>query len=130
MRYILVAGSNCEERYRHIQKALTFLDSIGKIERRSEIYETPDCLGTGTEYLNVVLEFETVLAEESLKKIIKEFELSCGRISLPDKIGPVSLDIDIVISNGKVKRPKDFSASYFRKGYETILKDVSMQNHG
>lgn len=122
MRFVIVIGSNCGNRIAYIETALSCISFLSSIQKASGIYESPDCMGSNRRYLNKVVEIETTeYSEYDLVEKFKELEKKCGRDSKAKERGEVCLDIDIVIANGEIRRPLDFKASYFQKGYKEIL---------
>lgn len=124
MNCVIAIGSNYGDREGNIIKAFKFLSATGEIVSRSGIYESPDFLGIGRGYLNAVVMLETSKSEEALNLSIKEFEKECGRDCGARERGEVCIDVDIVIYNNVIRRPKDYSASYFKKGYSEISKNI------
>lgn len=116
MTALLVLGSNCGPRRENILKALESLRLHCRICRVSPIYESPDCLGSGKQYLNAVVEVDTELDIEALGHLIKKYERGAGRDEESRRRQDVPIDIDIVTCNGYVCRPADFHAAYFQEG--------------
>lgn len=118
----VVIGSNYGDRGANIKSALTRIGQIAKICSQSDIYETPDCLGTGLKYLNVVVGIEVAgLTLEAFQREMKELERHCGRNEEARKRGEVCIDIDIVLADGQVIRESDYRAAYFQKGYKELI---------
>lgn len=123
MKYIISLGSNHGFREQHLIRALNYLAEISDTIYSSTHYESP-ALGGGKEhYLNAVAEIETSLALEDLNQMLKELEISEGRTPEARKEGYVPLDADIVVADGKIIRPKDFSQFFFKRGYEDLRSD-------
>lgn len=117
---ILVVGSNYGDSEKKVTEALLWLSLNWRIVRRSEIYQTPDFLGSGSMYHNAVIEIETTDLLSELSSKIKDYEVMAGRSAELKKLGKVAIDIDIVARNGEIIREKDYRSSYFRKGYEAL----------
>lgn len=120
MRGYLVAGTNYGDRRANLLAAISYVGSVCNITGQSEIYESPDFIGSGSPYFNVVLEIETAICESELDVMFKEYELRAGRTSKRRERGEVPVDIDIVIWDDRIRRPLDYSSGYFRKGYSQI----------
>lgn len=120
VKAVIAVGSNYGERRYNILRAITFLENCCRVIRKSDIYETPDCLGTGMPYLNSVIEILTDRNEEELNSSFKLLECKSGRDSIRRKRGEVPLDIDIVVWDGAIRRPSDYKAAYFRIGYHQL----------
>lgn len=121
MKAILVLGSNSGCREKNITAAVKLLETCCIINKSSDIYESPDKNGMNKNYLNMVLEAETCLSENDLNKLLKSFEVKCGRTETCRKRGDVPIDMDIVLWEDEIKRPADYKAQYFKIGYEALL---------
>lgn len=123
MEAVLVLGSNTGNRQGFILDAIRFLEGCGRIIHKTDIYESPDCLGSGRRYMNAVVVLLSSLDEAALNCRLKAFEAACGRDDNCRLQGLVPIDIDIVVCDGVVRRPDDFNASYFRKGFSGIMSE-------
>ena len=128
MTSVLVIGSNYGDRIHNVKKAIDFLGDRYEILNCSEIYESPDLLGTGAPYLNAVVEISISNDEDEVNRVLKKFEADSGRDAVRRSRGEVPVDIDIVIWNEEIRRQKDYESAYFLKGYEQIMvvKNVKM----
>lgn len=120
MKAVLVVGSNCINREDAVRDALKFIQSSFRVSRKSDVYESPDCLGSGKKYLNAVVEIEVTVPVDTLEKELKAYERRSGRTMDKKLKGEVPIDIDIVICDGEVCRVRDFNARYFKLGYEGL----------
>lgn len=117
--FVISIGSNLPDGQRHVEKAIEWLRSIGHSCESSSIYSTPSINGDGTLYFNAVLRGIFPWNPEAMSERCKDYEASCGRIHI--KGMPVIIDLDVVMFNGMVLRPKDASRSYFKLGYSELL---------
>ncbi|MDE6637868.1 MAG: 2-amino-4-hydroxy-6-hydroxymethyldihydropteridine diphosphokinase [Muribaculaceae bacterium] len=113
-------GSNCGDRLSNVQIGINWLSSILNDFESSHIYATPDCHGGYREYMNAVVKGITNLTPEHIEKQCKEFEIANGRDCKARAAGDVPLDIDLVIYEDVILRPKDFSREFFKIGYSSI----------
>ena len=120
---VLVMGSNFGEREAILQSSLSRMADFCSVVRRSEIYESNDCLGKGRKYLNIVLQIATLSDEPEIIRRLKLLECEFGRTLESRERGEVPLDIDIVIWNGEIRRPVDFKSAYFICGYKKMNAD-------
>ncbi|MBO4964888.1 MAG: 2-amino-4-hydroxy-6-hydroxymethyldihydropteridine diphosphokinase [Muribaculaceae bacterium] len=118
--YHLSLGSNCGDRHVNIRAAIDWLDTIAHVEQCSAIYETDSINGDGTKYCNCVLICSTELDVDKLDKTLKEYEIRAGRTAACRERGEVPIDLDIVIADGKIIRPRDYARSYFTHGLHLI----------
>ncbi len=65
----------------------------------------------------------TELGIESLKQELKSIEDLMGRDRSKPKFGPRTIDLDILIWNGKVIDKDYYDRDFLRKGVEEILPD-------
>jgi len=95
--YILSLGSNIEPRWDYLIRASEELKSIGKILKKSSIYET-EAWGNKNQsnFYNAVIDFESFLAPKELLQAIKSIEKSIGR-KKSYHWAPREIDIDIII---------------------------------
>ena len=120
---ILCLGGNAPESEARITGSLEFLGELGHIYAASGIYVTKPEYGEITaDYINDVVFLETPMNYEQLKNTVKDYESGIRAVCAAP--GQVNLDVDIVVWNGDVVRPKDFAASYFRKGMAMLDKGL------
>ena len=117
---VLSIGSNCGDRYVNVSNGLEWLSHILINPKASSIYATPDCHGSQREYLNAVIKGQTALSHKDLENECKEFEIRHGRTPEARALGEVSIDIDVVIFDGEIIRPKDVGRQFFTIGYSMI----------
>ncbi len=116
----LSLGSNCGDREGAVAEAEEWLTAILVGARGSDAYETAP-VGSGTRpYLNAVVLGETDLSDCQLNAMLKAYETSHGRDDESRRRGDVPIDIDLVVSDGKVLRPRDFACSFFTIGYYSL----------
>lgn len=121
-RATLCVGSNHADRREAVERGMEFLRGLLPEEfEASPIYETPPVSGVGRRYMNCVVRGLTTLDAASLNTRLKEYEVACGRTAEAREAGRVPIDIDIVIWDGVVLRPRDFSHSFFQLGYSSLV---------
>ena len=85
-----------------------------------DFYCTPDATSkTSKIYTNTVLRIESPITATELSTVAKSLEARMGRTKGSTD---VPLDIDIVVQDGNILRPKDYRREYFRRGYELLRK--------
>ncbi|MBD5172621.1 MAG: 2-amino-4-hydroxy-6-hydroxymethyldihydropteridine diphosphokinase [Bacteroidales bacterium] len=118
---VVSLGSNFGLREESVSNAIDFLRSLKEDDFEvSHIYETPDIHGLSHPYMNAVAFFSTSIALKDLSIIFKDYEILHGRTPEMRLKGLVPIDIDIVIVDGNIIRPKDFRCDFFRIGYESL----------
>jgi len=103
-RTYLSLGSNLGDRAGRLREAIGKLSALGKVTNCSSFYETEPVEFTNQpEFLNCVVEFETLLRPEALLEGILRIEREMGRdrATQPAK-GPRIIDIDILLAGDAV----------------------------
>ena len=123
-------GSNLGERDRNIEKAIDELGKIQGIEVKkvSKIYETEPVGDVNQpEYLNGVLEIETLLGPIDLLRAVQDIENKLGR-KRTVRWGPRVIDLDILTYGNEVIDEPDLKIPHplmnERKFVQKPLKDV------
>lgn len=118
--YISV-GSNSTDKQKIISETLKNLAEVYPDIKFSDIYSTPCWRAAGPDYLNVVGAFMTDLERHKLISDFKLRETNAGRHThiSEDFLRPtiIPLDIDLVIDDTEIIRPRDYDRFYFRKGF-------------
>lgn len=113
-RYIISIGSNSPSRHVMVEEALLFLPSLGKVTASSRPYSTPDAYHPDyPPYANAIAIVESELAPEPLNLLLKQYEEAHLR-DHSSKL--VTIDLDLVVCDSEILRPRDFNAPYFVKG--------------
>lgn len=113
-------GSNYGDRYMNVKEGIDWLSEILCDFCTSAVYATPDCHGSQKQYMNAVVRGSTCLSPEKIVSLCKEYESSCGRDDAARAEGNVPVDIDLVIYDSVIVRPKDFAREFFKIGYRQI----------
>lgn len=112
--YILTGG-NLGDRHTNLSRAADLLDSrAGRILRRSILYETAAWgIESQPDFLNQVLEIETVLDPEALLELLLGIEREMGRIR-GEKFGPRTIDLDILLYGELIMNTPDLEIPHPR----------------
>lgn len=112
-------GSNLCNGAENIENAFGFLRDNYENVVCSTIYSTPSVsIGDDSIYFNAVACCD-VDDIESSNIDLKAYESRCGRIRGQKD---VVIDMDIVIADGQILRPRDYDREYFQIGYNQILQ--------
>ena len=111
--FVLCLGSNLEPREERIVRALDALSDFVNVESESDFNESADIFGQGEPYINKVVTGFTALSLERFVEEIARIEAAGERQAGPT----VSIDIDLVIWNGRIVSVHDFEAPFFRSLY-------------
>ena len=123
-------GSNSSDRKSQIDKAIGHICELLNDAHVSEIYECEAINGTDAPYLNAVVHGSSPLGMDELKSFLKAWETEQHRDDTLDENGRhvVNIDLDLVIFDSRILRPKDFDRLYFNKGYSQLLASGAFQN--
>jgi 2-amino-4-hydroxy-6-hydroxymethyldihydropteridine diphosphokinase len=98
----LLIGSNIEP-VENVRQALIELCHYGIIRRVSRAWQTPAYGSQGPDFINLAIELVTPLSFESLKNdAIAAIEQKLGRQRSADKNAPRTIDLDVILFDGKV----------------------------
>jgi dihydroneopterin aldolase/2-amino-4-hydroxy-6-hydroxymethyldihydropteridine diphosphokinase len=97
-------GSNVGARESNVIRAISSIDSrVARVMATSSLYESePVGCGPMRDFVNAVVEVQTLLCAEDLLKRLQELEIRLGRRAGHNQ--PRTLDIDIVACGGMVVR--------------------------
>jgi 2-amino-4-hydroxy-6-hydroxymethyldihydropteridine diphosphokinase len=113
--YYIGLGSNLGDRKRHIEDAITFLQSCGRVKKKSALYETsPLAMPAAGLFLNMVLALESTLGPPKLLALCKKHEASQGRDLSNSHNRPRCIDIDILLAGDLVMTTPELSVPHPR----------------
>ena len=118
-KYVISIGSNCNDAFANVGKAIEYLCRILDEPRSSSVYTTPSIKKDGSIYTNAVVEGFSDLDFGAVNLLLKKYESDNGRIH--DAFSKVEIDLDIVIAGNEVVREKDYSRDYFTIGFKELL---------
>ncbi|OEG00320.1 2-amino-4-hydroxy-6-hydroxymethyldihydropteridine diphosphokinase [Vulcanibacillus modesticaldus] len=114
IQVFLGLGSNIGDRYQNMKEAILTLNGHKSIEliKESSIYETePFGLKEQPDFLNMVIEINTILSPEELLEYIHEIEHKLGR-KREVHWGPRTIDIDILLYGDKIIRSQNLQVPH------------------
>lgn len=117
---VISLGSNFGDRRIAVEEAKIWLSCLLSDFKYSETYETLPVGHLGSNYYNSVVSGIFHGSMDELERKCKDYENSRGRDNASRALKRVPVDIDIVIADGEVIRPRDFSCNFFQKGYKEI----------
>lgn len=105
-------GSNIQPEI-NILRAIDLLKKYGEIQKVSTVWESESVGAPGPNYLNVCLLFVSSHTEVELKEqVIHTIETQLGRIRAENKYIPRTIDIDIILFDGKAINAKDWESAF------------------
>ena len=116
-RAVIGLGSNVKNALALLDACCREIASVAVSVRFSPCYETP-AVGAvpSPDYCNCVGIVETEWDYDQLYRCFKDMEKAAGRTPEQKLRGEVPLDIDIVVWNDEVKRPRDMEQDYMQIG--------------
>lgn len=120
-------GSNTPDKEERINAALKFLKELLDDPSISDIYDSQAFNGKDAPYLNAVVHGHSRLNYDKTLACLKEYEANHGRNREEKKEGEVAIDLDLVIWDFQIIRPKDFERHYFNRGYAQLLASGAFQ---
>ena len=125
-RAIIAIGANIPEKERVVNDTINTLSERYPGSRFSSAYITPavgSCVGN-PHYCNAVGVLMVDADYETLHTSLKEMELSAGRTPQSKSTGLIPLDIDIVVWNDTILRPRDMRQVYVAIGLAELGVDL------
>jgi 2-amino-4-hydroxy-6-hydroxymethyldihydropteridine diphosphokinase len=119
----LLLGSNIQPE-KNLAEAMERLGQKVKILRRSSVWETPAEGSQGPDFLNMAVLITTSLPEGRLKEtILRPVERQLGRVRSTDKNAARTIDIDILVFDGRLLDPNLFTYAHQAVPVAEILPD-------
>jgi len=73
------------------------------------------------DFTNGAVKIETSMEQSEMRKLLKEIEDDLGRDRSAPKYGPRTIDLDIVVWNGKIVDNDYYKRNFLRKSVHEIL---------
>lgn len=121
-------GSNSADRESQINNAIEHICGFLSKSFVSSIYETEALNGKDEPYMNAVIHGISPVGSVALNKFLKDWETTHGRTAESHVDGVVTIDLDLVIFDFRILRPKDFERHYFNIGYRELLANGVFQD--
>lgn len=122
---IIGIGSNINAEA-NIKKMLKILGSKIEIVKISSFIQTKPIGITGQpDFTNGAVRIKTNLSQEELKSILISIEDQLGRNRQAPKFGSRTMDLDIVIWNGKIVDDDFYSRSFLKDSVREIIGEVT-----
>ncbi len=123
---VVGVGSNAPDRAEMMKHTLEMLQNTLMSAQATEVYETlSESPNEASPFLNAVVAGFTDKSHDEFVELCKAWERERGRADAAPGIIPI--DLDVVIYNGKIVRPRDFERSYFNIGYRQLLAQGAFQ---
>ena len=121
---IIAVGSNIEPD-KNIVKAREILAKDFKLVSETDFVSTkPVGYTQQPDFLNGAVMIRTDLKLEPLRQRLKKIEDTLGRRRTALKFGPRTVDLDIVVWNGKLLDPDFYERDYLKKAVLELMPDL------
>ena len=115
----------------NVRRAIALLRKEVNVEAISTIWESPPAGGSGPNFLNAAILIRTVLDEEDLRnQVLRRIESQLGRIRTADQNAPRTIDLDILIFNGRVVDEEIWLRAYLAQPLSELVPDLSHPQNG
>jgi 2-amino-4-hydroxy-6-hydroxymethyldihydropteridine diphosphokinase len=121
-RAIISIGSNIDPE-KNVEKALQKLEQIVQVRKKSSFtYTKPLLFKDQPEFLNGVVLVETSRDKGELNQQLKLIEKKIGRVRTPNKNGPRTIDLDIIIFDGRVVDNDYYEREFLQHFVDEVLR--------
>lgn len=122
-RYYLGLGSNIRPET-HLPRAIELLRKRGEINALSCAWASRPVGNEGPNFLNVCLAFSTPLdREQCVRLILRPIEVELGRVRTSDKNAPRTIDIDILMLDGRPVNVERWANAFVLLPMSELLPD-------
>lgn len=124
-RAVVAVGSNIAPQD-HVSQAQKRIEQAHRILAVSVFVWTPAIGRPGQpDFLNGALLVETVMAQNEFRAWLRALEDSLGRVRGPDKYGPRTIDLDLVVWNGEITDPDVYHRQFLRDAVLQVAPELA-----
>jgi len=121
---IILIGSNIEPE-KNFKKCIELLSNLAVIKKASNVWKTEAIGSDGPDFLNAAVQIYTPLDAESIRSsIINPIEIELKRIRTADKNAPRTIDLDLIVFNGKILDEDIWNKLFVALPVSEILPDL------
>lgn len=111
----------------NIKKAKELISLKVKILKISSFIETePLGFKNQTNFINGSILITTDMNKNTLKFWLRKLEVSLGRTRTPNKYGPRTIDLDILVWNGEIVDSGVYKRSFLMSSMKELLPDLKL----
>lgn len=127
---IIGLGSNIDPQ-KNIANARKILsEQFALISESAFIQTKPVGYADQDDFINGAVLLTTKLDENGLKQKLKAIEKHLGRTASQIKSGPRSIDLDILVFNGKIVDPDVYTRDFLQNSIRELLPAFTIKNSG
>lgn len=98
---------------------------------QSQIWKTPSVGSPGPDFLNQAIHIASPLGEQELKfSYLRKREENLGRVRTVDKNAPRTIDLDIIVFNGKVLDPNLWAHAHIAIPLAELIPNLPTAYYG
>jgi len=117
-------GSNIDPK-ENIRTALRWIRELGEIRSQTNVVRTEPIGAPGQEwFMNCAVLLETELSPKELAVRLRDIEGSMGRPREGDRSGPRTIDLDVLVWNGRVVDENVYSRSFLGDAVRELSPEV------
>lgn len=117
-------GSNIDPQ-ENIRTALRWIPELGEIRSQTDVLRTEPVGAPEQEwFMNCAVLLETELSLEELAIRLRDIEGSMGRPREGDRSGPRTIDLDVLVWNGRVVDEDVYSRSFLGDAVRELSPDL------
>jgi len=125
-RVIIGLGSNIDPK-QNIERAVECIDDAHRVLALSSLVETePIGVTDQPKFLNGAVLIETRLTRDELNGWLRQLEADLGRVRTSRKYGPRTIDLDIVVWNGRIVHRDVRERDFLRRAVLEVAPDLVM----
>jgi len=125
-RAVIGVGSNIKPG-RYIPLARSAVAHSHRLLAESSFIETsPIGNPHSPAFINGVFLIETEMTRLALKRWLRKTEADLGRIRTADRYAPRTIDLDLVVWNGRIVDPDIYSRDFLRRLVMEVLPDLTI----
>jgi 2-amino-4-hydroxy-6-hydroxymethyldihydropteridine diphosphokinase len=126
----LELGSNIDPEH-YLPLAIEMLRELVRVEKISSVWESPAVGFSGPNFLNLAIQVRSDLQPDALKHLIlRNIEANLGRQRTKDKNAPRTIDIDIVIVDGKVVDDQVWKHAHLAIPLAELIPEIVNESKG
>ena len=123
---VIALGSNIEPE-RNMERARAILSREHELVREAPaVRTTPRDFTDQPDFLNGAALIRTPLSRSELKQRLRAVESELGRVRGGHRQGPRTIDLDIVVWNGRVLDTHVYSWDFLRDAVRELLPDLEL----
>jgi len=130
----LSLGSNVENRFKYINSAIIEINKqVGIITKSSDIWESKSWNYSDNDYLNIVIEIETIINPQELLKQCQEIEINLGRtsktiiIDRKPNYSSRTIDIDILFYDNLIIKLENLTIPHPQMNFRNFVLKPLLQ---